>query len=154
MTSAQIAELGEVIDIPNDPLGTTQKIIELPPELRAPPFVDLSVFLSGEFIPERPSVAEALPGRFLFYAGRLNEIHGEPGQGKTNVAIAAMNLVLAAGGSVLYIDPEDTPGGFVKRALGLGGDAAAIGERVKYLHNPTVRWPRFSDHWPVKISDG
>jgi hypothetical protein len=136
MTSAQIAELGEVIDIPNDPLGTTQKIVELPPVLMAPAFVDLSVFLSGDFVLEKPNVAEVLPGRSLFYAGRLNEIHGEPGEGKTNVAIAAMNIILAQGGSVLYIDPEDTPQGFVNRALGLGGDGDAIRERVYYLHNP------------------
>lgn len=106
-------------------------------KLAAPNFTDLAPYLSGDFVQEVPSVAEVLPGRSLFYAGRLNEIHGEPGEGKTNVAIAAVNTILAQGGSVLYIDPEDTPQGFVNRALGLGGDAAAILERVSYLHNPT-----------------
>lgn len=101
-----------------------------------PNFVNLAPYLSGYFVQERPSVAEVLPGRSLFYAGRLNEIHGEPGEGKSNVAITAMNHILAQGGSVLFIDPEDTPQGFSNRALGLGGDAAAILERVHYLHNP------------------
>lgn len=101
-----------------------------------PNFVDLAPYLDGDFVQEVPSVAEALPSRSLFYAGRLNEIHGEPGEGKTNVAIAAINMILEAGGSVLYLDPEDTPKGFVNRALGLGGDEAAIRDRVHYLHNP------------------
>jgi hypothetical protein len=103
----------------------------------APNFVNLAPYLSGDFVQEVPSVAEVLPGRSLFYAGRLNEIHGEPGEGKSNIAIAAVNHILAQGGSVLFIDPEDTPQGFSNRALGLGGAAAAIRERVSYLHNPT-----------------
>lgn len=101
-----------------------------------PNFVDLGPYLSGDFVQELPTIAEALPGRSLFYAGRLNEIHGEPGEGKTNVAIAAVNLILAQGGSVLYIDPEDNPQGFSNRAKGLGGVASVIRERVRYLHNP------------------
>ena len=123
-----------------------------------PNFVNLAPYLSGDFVQERPSVAEVLPGRSLFYAGRLNEIHGEPGEGKSNVAITAMNHILAQGGSVLFIDPEDTPQGFSNRALGLGGDAAAILERVHYLHNPAPgsKWssnatcPRGTPRPPVR----
>jgi hypothetical protein len=120
------------------PLAEFENFIEREGVLEpaAPNFIDLAPYLSGDFEQEKPSVAEALPGRSLFYAGRLNEIHGEPGDGKTNVAIAAVNLILAQGGRVLYIDPEDTPQGFANRALGLGGDGAAICERVSYLHNP------------------
>ena len=106
----------------------------LPP----PPFVDLAPFLAGFIEPEKPDVARVLPdGTALFYGGRLNELHGEPGEGKTNVLIAACNAEMTAGGCVLYIDPEDNPQGFVRRAKGLGGDVEALAERCHYLHNPT-----------------
>jgi hypothetical protein len=104
----------------------------------APPlFVDLSPFLDGTAKQEVPTVAEVWDGRCLFYAGRLNEIHAEPGTGKTNILMVACNAVLDAGGRVLYIDPEDTPKGFTTRMLMLGADPEAIRERVHYLHNPT-----------------
>jgi|LauGreDrversion4_2_1035121.scaffolds.fasta_scaffold05195_12 hypothetical protein len=127
--------LGEVIELPP------------PPTPEPPPFVDLGPYLSGEIEAEKPTIAEVMPGRCLLYKGRLNEIHGEPGLGKSNVAIAAMNAVLAAGGVVLYIDPEDTPKGFCLRALLLGGNPAFIGERVKYLHNPTAEELSTAQAW-------
>lgn len=122
------------------------------PALPAPPrFVDLAPYLSGEFVQEKPSVAEVMPGRCVFYAGRLNEIHAEPSVGKTNVLIAACSAVLRAGGRVLYIDPEDTPSGFANRARGLGGTVSEFGARCHYLHNPdpsefdsAIAWARDS----------
>lgn len=102
----------------------------------APPFVDLAPYLDGSAKQEVPEVALAWPGRHLFYAGRLNELHGPPAEGKTNVLVKACNAVLENAGTVLYIDPEDTPRGFATRMLMLGGDPAAIRERVFYLHNP------------------
>lgn len=119
-----------------------------------PPFVDLGPYLSGEIEAEKPTVAEVLPGRYLLYKGRINEIHSEPGLGKSNVAIAAMNAVLAAGGVVLYIDPEDTPQGFCRRALLLGGNSALIGARVKYLHNPTPEELSAAQTWARENNPG
>jgi len=99
-------------------------------------FVDLSPFLDGTAEQEVPTVGEAWMGTCLFYAGRMNEIHAEPGVGKTNVLMAACISVLNDGGTVLYIDPEDTPGGFTTRMRLLGADPEAIRTRVFYLHNP------------------
>jgi hypothetical protein len=114
-------------------LATDLSALEMPP-----PFVDLGPYLTGDVELEKPTVANVLPdGRALFYAGRLNEVHGEPGEGKTNVLISACNAVVAAGGRVLYLDPEDNPQGFGRRATGLGGDAEALKDRCHYLHNPT-----------------
>jgi hypothetical protein len=115
------------------------------------PFVDLAPIIEGQTALETPSVAQVLAnGRCLFYRGRLNELHGEPGEGKTNVLIAASNAVLAAGGSVLFIDPEDTPSGFVRRALGLGGDAEALRTRCFYLHNPTPDEISLAQTWAAE----
>jgi len=102
-----------------------------------PPFVDLRPYLDGDHEPEKPAIGEIWPGQFLFYRGRLNELHGEPATGKTNVLIAACNAVIRAGGSVLYLDPEDTPRGFASRCISLGGNRDDIATRCHYLHNPT-----------------
>jgi hypothetical protein len=133
--------LGEVIELPPPPT---------PPTPKPPPFVDLCPYLSGEIEAEKPTIAEVSPGRCLLYKGRINELHGEPGHGKSNVAISAMNAVLAAGGVVVYIDPEDTPMGFCSRAVLLGGNPAFIDERVKYLHNPTAEEISTTQAWAKK----
>lgn len=125
-----------------------------------PLFVDLSPFLDGTAKQEIPTIAEVWDGRCLFYAGRLNEIHSEPGTGKTNVLMVGAILVLESGGRVLYIDPEDTPRGFTTRMMMLGANPKDIVERVHYLHNPTPeeildaqRWA--SEHKPdLVIFDG
>jgi hypothetical protein len=50
-------------------------------------FVDLRKIIDAGLEPECPSVAEILPGKPLLYPGRLNEIHSEPGLGKTNIGL-------------------------------------------------------------------
>jgi len=107
-----------------------------PPPPPAPIFADLSPFLDGTAQQEVPTVAQAWQGRALFYSGRLNEIHAEPGVGKTNILISSAIAVLESGGAVLYIDPEDTPRGFATRLLLLGADPEDVRARVHYLHNP------------------
>ncbi len=100
------------------------------------PFVDLAPWLDGTAKPIVPEVAEIWSGRCLFYAEAVNEIHGEPGIGKSNVLLAAAGRVLAAGGAVVYLDPEDSPARITARALALGIDREAMRERFHYLHDP------------------
>jgi hypothetical protein len=119
-------------------------------EQEAPLFTDLSPFLDGTLKQEVPSVAEAFNGKHIFYAGRLNEIHAEPATGKTNVLVAATIAVIESGGSVLYIDPEDTPRGFTARLLALGASPDDIRDRVKYLHNPTPEEIQSAQAWAVE----
>ena len=110
-------------------------------------FTDLSPYLDGTHEQELPSVAATFGGKHLFYAGRLNEIHAEPATGKTNVLLAAAIAVLEDGGSVLYIDPEDTPQGFTNRMRSFGASSDDINDRVKYLHNPTDEEIRDAQIW-------
>jgi len=131
--------IGEFLTIPDDEPQDGEQ--------GPPPFVDLRPFLFGEHEPEVPTVAAVMPGQCLFYRGRLNEIHGEPATGKTNIVIAACNAILRDGGSVLYLDPEDTPQGFARRAVGLGGDPEAIATRCHYLHNPTPEEITAAQQW-------
>jgi AAA domain len=104
---------------------------------KTPPFVNLKPYLEGSIVQEVPSVSPIGSEKFLFYSGRLNEIHAEPATGKTNILMAATLAELALGKSVLYIDPEDTPQGFVARMRSLGADSTALAEQVFYLHNPS-----------------
>lgn len=86
-------------------LAITTASVELPL------FVDLRTLIDSGLEPERPTIAEILPCRPLLYACRLNEIHSEPGLGKTNIALSIARCVIEDGGHVIWLDPEDTPAG-------------------------------------------
>lgn len=103
---------------------------------RPPQFADFKPILEAGFQREMPSVCEAMPGKFLLYAGRLNEFHGESGIGKTNISLAIAARIMRAGGLVLFLDPEDNPNGIAQRFVSLGGDPADLLTRFKYVHNP------------------
>ena len=100
-----------------------------------PLFTNLTKYIEGAE-PETPTVAETWPDNFLFYSGRLNEVHAEPSTGKTNILYAATISTLDAGERVLYIDPEDTPKGFTNRMLSMGVSPEDLRDKVHYLHNP------------------
>jgi hypothetical protein len=137
-------------------------------------FVDLVALWQGGIKPERPTLARVSKTRCLFYRGRINEIHGEPSVGKTNIAVYAVMLVLAEGGSVIYLDPEDNEIGFLNRLLGLGlaTEPLLIEEisseftifriplqrrSIKQKHSremPSVTWLSMMEwlkEWPLKI---
>ena len=115
-----------------------------------PLFVDLSPFLDGTYHQEVPTVSKTFGTKCLFYAGRLNEIHAEPATGKTNVLMAASVAELEEGGTVLYIDPEDTPEGFTRRIRMLGASPNDVRERVKYLHNPSQEEILAAQTWALQ----
>lgn len=100
-----------------------------------PSFIDLREFIENGCEPELPTVAGVGIRSGMLYAGRINEIHGEPGTGKSNVAIALSNTVMRSGGTVLYIDPEDVPAGFTRRSLQLGADPEHLMHRCRYLND-------------------
>lgn len=119
------------------------------PGVDEPPFIDLRPFIENGCEPERPAVADVGLSACMLYAGRINEIHGEPGTGKSNVAIALCITVMEAGGTVLYIDPEDTPAGFTRRALQFGADPDDLIHRCRYLHNPMPEELTSAQRWAV-----
>ena len=101
------------------------------------PFVDISTYLDGDCELVKQTVAEVLPERCLFYAGAINEVHGEPSVGKTNILLAAAGAVLEKGGKVFYLDPEDSPARIIPRALSLGISREAMRTGFFYLQDPT-----------------
>lgn len=135
---------------PNPPLPDLEEIVKEPRRLD---LIDLTPYFDGTLEPIRPTIAEVLPGLHLFYAGRTNSIHGEPSVGKTNILICAANAHLEAGGSVLFIDPEDTPHGVGVRARLLGVTRANIG-RFHYLQNPTPEDYALAHEWAAAHRPG
>ena len=110
-------------------------------------FIDLKPFIENGCEPEVPTIADVGLANCLLYAGRMNEIHGEPGTGKSNLAIATSIAVMKAGGSVLYIDPEDTPAGFTRRSLQFGAAPDDLIHRCHYLHNPAPEDIAAAQRW-------
>lgn len=102
-----------------------------------PLFADFGTIFAGNLELERPSVARILPSLALLYAGRINELHGEPSVGKTNLALAVSMIEMQNGGTVLYLDPEDNPVGIARRMASFGARKETVVERFKYAHNPS-----------------
>lgn len=103
----------------------------------APVFENVDLAWSGDMALEKPQVAEVMPGKCMLYRGRMNEQHGEPGIGKSNVALLFAMLEMNAGNDVLFIDPEDTLRGLCLRFAALGADRATTLKHLHYI-NPKV----------------
>lgn len=132
-----VSEFGEKEDIADlIRAGELDRIKELLPNEDSI-FVDLSDILDGDLQPELPTISPSLSGECLLYAGRINEIHGEPSVGKTNITLALIKVEIESGNDVLFIDPEDNPIGIIKRAIAFGISKKAIREHLKYVHDPS-----------------
>lgn len=106
----------------------------LPPS--PPKFADFAALMAQGFKRELPTICQIAEGRFLLYPGRLNEIHGEPSTGKTNIALCICAEIMHDGGQVLYLDPEDNAVGIGSRFLALGGRQEDLLERFHYVQSP------------------
>lgn len=69
----------------------------------------------------------------LLYPGAVNALNGESGGGKSWIALAAAAQTIAAGGTVVFIDLEDTPASIVHRLRALGVADHHIRERFVYI---------------------
>lgn len=71
----------------------------------------------------------------LFYAGRINSVHGDSTGGKTWTALVTAKQEMERGEAVVYVDLEDTAAGVVSRLLfDLGVAPEVVAERFVYLH--------------------
>src|SRR4030095_3324964 len=122
------------------------------PEAVKPPFIDLGDLVRRGLPQELPRVAEVFNGRCLLYAGRLNEIHGEPSVGKTNVACALVAAVVRASGNVIYLDPEDTPQGIAAKLTSFGLTHSELTCQVGYLHNPEPITYAAAQRWAIETT--
>lgn len=97
-------------------------------------FLDLTRLAQGEELPPQPTVFEREDGQGLFYRECVNDIHGEPGSGKSMIAQAAVAQELKHGRHVLYLDYEDRARNVVKRLLLMGVSAESITRRLHYVN--------------------
>lgn len=100
--------------------------------------VDLGPYLDGSYLPPVPTMLRRQDGRALIYPGRIHWVSGEPEALKTWLVLLACVQVLLDGGTVVYIDLEDGPGGMTTRLLDLGVPASVVREKFRYL-NPGGR---------------
>lgn len=94
-------------------------------------FEDLTQLASGIELPPTPTVFQREDGQGLFYRGAVNDLHGEPGCGKSMLAQIATAQELRQGHDVIYIDYEDSARNVVKRLLLLGVSGEQI---IGHLH--------------------
>lgn len=69
---------------------------------------------------EPPAFLTCTDGKALIYPGRHHDVHGEPGDGKSWIGLAAARDVLHQGHAVVWVDWEDTRAAFDARMLALG----------------------------------
>ena len=100
-------------------------------------FEDLTQLASGIELPPTPTVFQREDGQGLFYRGAVNDLHGEPGCGKSMLAQIAAAQELKQGHDVIYIDYEDSARNVVKRLLLLGVTGEQIVAHFHYVRPST-----------------
>lgn len=96
-------------------------------------WIDAASVLDGGWDPPTPTVLTRLDGVGLLYPGKIHSLAGEPGSGKSWLALEAVRQTLEAGGSVLYLDYEDGPQGMFARLRALGVDPVLIRAGFQYV---------------------
>lgn len=96
-------------------------------------FEDLTQLASGVELPPTPTVFQREDGQGLFYRGAVNDLHGEPGCGKSMIAQIAAAQELKQNHDVIYIDYEDSARNVVKRLLLLGVTGEQIVAHFHYV---------------------
>lgn len=96
-------------------------------------FEDLTQLASGVELPPTPTVFQREDSQGLFYRGAVNDLHGEPGCGKSMIAQIAAAQELKQNHDVIYIDYEDSARNVVKRLLLLGVTGEQIVAHFHYV---------------------
>lgn len=115
-------------------------------------FEDLTQLASGVELPPTPTVFQREDGQGLFYRGAVNDLHGEPGCGKSMIAQIAAAQELKSSHDVIYIDYEDSARNVVKRLLLLGVTGEQIVAHFHYVR-PSAKpsSPTSLDGWRETI---
>lgn len=98
---------------------------------------DINAVLDGTFERPRPELMIRTDGMGMMYRGRVHSLAGEPGGGKTWLALYAVKQVLDGGGRCVFLDFEDRIDTAVRRLVQLGCGGHAILDGLTYT-NPTL----------------
>ena len=88
---------------------------------------------AGEITGPVPTMLERSDGQFLFYAGEVHSISGEPETGKGWICLEAVAEALEQKDLVLYLDFEDRAESIIERLLARGVSASTISKWFKYV---------------------
>lgn len=93
-----------------------------------PLYVDIGQLLdSGLPEPPQPDILHRADGIGLFYRGEINQLYGDPEDGKTMVALAGCAEVLRDAGTALFVDLDDNGvESIVSRLIMLGATKEAL----------------------------
>lgn len=89
-------------------------------DFRALQSFDLAEIARGDLSAPEPSLLLREDGQALLYPSAVNVVYGEPGGGKTWLALAAARQVAEAGGNIALLDWEDSPRTAAARLQALG----------------------------------
>lgn len=111
--------------------------------------VDLAPYLDGTHVAPEAGVVHRSDGIGMLYPGRVHWAHGESESGKSFVAQIAAVEVMAAGGSVVYLDHESDPMEVIGRFRALGVDDATLGKLLAYIRPESsarseINWEAFT----------
>jgi Bifunctional DNA primase/polymerase, N-terminal/AAA domain len=96
--------------------------------------VDLTAAIRGDKVRAQPTILRRSDGRYLFYEGQVNYLHGADGVGKSYVALFGCKDVLDDGGHVVWLDWEDPDEVTIVGRLGDLGVAVDVAlERFHYI---------------------
>jgi RecA/RadA recombinase len=96
--------------------------------------VDLGDILDGDYVAPTPTIGVRSDGQGLIYPGRVHSISGEPGGGKTWLALHILAEVIHGGGIGAFIDYEDTAVAAVHRLRLVGLTDRQIRTSFRYVH--------------------
>lgn len=100
---------------------------------------DVAGAMRGEAPPVVPQILRRTDGQALIYPGLLHWLMGEPGKGKTWVALYAAAEQLLEGHHVLYLDWEGNRSIIGDRLGALGVDAHTVGSLLHYWRPPCLQ---------------
>lgn len=120
----------------NDSIDDGEDEEEEPDRDPTDPF-DIADLMEGMVLErESPTMLERKDGKCLIYPGRLHSIYGEPGHGKTWVALHLVREQLQRGNTVAYLDYDEDDAGksIALRLKSLGVSPQIVRESLRYLN--------------------
>jgi hypothetical protein len=103
--------------------------------------VDLADILTGDLSTPRATLLHRRDGKHLLYPYAVHSVSGEPGSGKTWVALVAIAQALDDNQDALFIDFEDRPQTIVARLRALGVPDQHMIDHLHYIRPETALDP-------------
>ena len=93
---------------------------------------DLTEYLTGTYVPLKPTMFERADGHSLIYPGKIHSVYGESESGKSFVMQHLCAVEIMQGRKALYIDFEDSPAEIVHRLRLFGATVDQIRQGFTY----------------------